>query len=133
MLSKVSLDQNEAAHIAAASIHEAVRRDVAVSVAVVDDAGILLHFIRMDHARVHSVELASRKARAAAGSAVSTRMIDMALKAGMITNVDSVGWGGVPVTLDGGCAGAVGISGASPEVDDEIASVAAGKAGQPDG
>ena len=124
MLSKLSLDQAEAARISLVCVGEAIRRNVAISVAVVDDAGVLLHFLRMDRARPHTVELAMRKARSAAASGVNTRLIEAALKAGIIGNVDSVGLGGAPFPTNAGCAGAVGVSGASPEVDDEIAAMA---------
>lgn len=131
MLSKISLDQADAARLAAVCIDTALRQGVAISLAIVDDAGALLHFVRMDGVRAHTVELASRKARAAASAGVTTRLIDMAVKAGMVTTVDSVGWGGAPITVSSGCAGAIGISGSTPEIDDEIASIAAGQSAAP--
>src|SRR3569623_1523294 len=124
MRSRISLDQQDAARLATACIVEATRRDASVSVAVVDDAGVLLHFVRMDGARAHTVDLASRKARSAAGAAVSTRMIDQALKAGLIGNVEPVGWGGVPISVNGACAGAIGISGAASDLDEDLATLA---------
>ena len=124
MRSRISLDQHDAARLATALVGEATQRNVSVSVAVVDDAGVLLHFVRMDGARAHTVDLATRKARSAASVAVSTRMIDQALQAGLIGNVESPGWGGVPVMLNGECAGAAGISGAARDIDDEIATLA---------
>lgn len=124
MRPRISLDQHDATRLATALIGEAIQRNVSVSVAVVDDAGVLLHFVRMDGARAYTVDLATRKARSAASVAVSTRKIDQALEAGLISNVESLGWGGVPVMLNGECAGAAGISGAAREIDDDIATLA---------
>jgi glc operon protein GlcG len=124
MRSKISIDFNDAQQLAAACLATAVEHAVSISVAIVDDAGMLLQFARMDGARAHTVEISTRKARAAAAAGVSTKLIDEALKAGLLSNVEAVGWGGLPVKIGTDCAGAVGISGATPDIDDAIAASA---------
>jgi glc operon protein GlcG len=111
MRARFSLSFEDARTVAAACLEAARQHDAEVSVAVVDDAGVLLHFSRMDGARAYTVELASRKARSSASVGVPTSVIK-AIDAGR---------GGFPVLHEGHCAGAVGISGAKPEIDEIIA------------
>ena len=99
--------------ILTACLSAAQDRNVNVSIAVVDDAGALLHFVRMDGARAYTVELALKKARAAAAVGVATRII-----AQFQPDTER---GAEPVLHQGQCAGAVGISGAKPDVDEAIA------------
>ncbi|MDB5437839.1 MAG: glcG protein [Caulobacteraceae bacterium] len=117
---KPSLSYDEAFLVAQACLAAAREQAVSVSIAVVDEAGGLLQFCRMDGARAFTVELATQKARAAASIGVSTRVLEALAKAGQLATVPA-GLGGVPVMHPGGCAGAVGISGAKPEMDDLIA------------
>jgi glc operon protein GlcG len=111
MRARFSLSFEDARTVAAACLEAARQHDVEVSVAVVDDAGVLVHFSRMDGARAYTVELASRKARSSASVGVPTSVIK-AIDAGR---------GGFPVLHQERCAGAVGISGAKPEIDEIIA------------
>jgi glc operon protein GlcG len=97
-----------------AALADAEARGVRVSVAVVDAAAALLMFARMDGARGHTVELAQQKARTAASVGVATSLIAKA-------QPTATSAGGVPVLADGECAGAVGVSGASIDVDEAIA------------
>jgi glc operon protein GlcG len=124
MKTKITIDLHDASQLLSLGLKSASGLDAAVSICVVDDAGVMLSFLRMDGARSHTVELSIKKARAAALSGVSTKMIDQAIKAGLVTSVESVGWGGIPVLVEGQCAGAIGISGASPDSDDSIANSA---------
>lgn len=125
MLSKLSIDQSEALRICARCIEQAATRGVAVSVAVVDEAGALLQFTRMDGARAHTVELALRKAKVAASVGASTKAIHAAVTAGLVGNLESVGPGGWPVKVGADCAGGVGVSGASVDVDEALAEIGA--------
>ncbi len=73
-------------------------------------------------ARPYTVELASHKARASASVGVPTSVIEaMSRERPGQTREANVGPGGVPVHYRGQCAGAVGVSGAKPEVDETIA------------
>ncbi len=116
MHSSFSLDFDDAGTIAAACLASAQRHGVTVSVAVVDGAGHLLHFSRMDGARGFSADLAMKKARTAASVGVSTATI-----AAITGSADAPAAGGVPVLHLGHCAGAIGISGAPTMIDESIA------------
>ncbi len=122
MISKNSMDFAEAGRVLAACYAAAAQREVAVSVAVVDDAGQLLGFGRMDGARAFTVELASRKARVAASVGVATAIItEMSRQSPGVASDAAVGAGGMPVLHERLCVGAVGVSGGKPEVDELIA------------
>jgi len=122
MRSKFSLTFEDAQTVAAACLQAARQHEIEVSIAVVDEAGALLHFSRMDGARTYTVELASQKARASASVGVPTGVIEaMARERPGQSRETNVGRGGVPVQYGGQCAGAIGVSGAKPEIDERIA------------
>jgi glc operon protein GlcG len=122
MRTKPSLSFQVAQVVADACLEAARRHDVTVSIAVVDEAGGLLHFGRMDGARAYTIELAAQKARVAASIGVPTSVLEDLHKAapGQV-GAPAAGRGGVPVLHEGVCAGAVGVSGAKPDIDDMIA------------
>jgi glc operon protein GlcG len=115
---KPSLDLSAAAVLLSTALEVAREHGVAVSVAVVDDAGELLAFSRMDGARSFTIDLASEKARGAASLGLPTSVLE---SLGRRTRNGNL-WtrGGKPVLYEGQCAGAIGVSGAEPHVDDEI-------------
>src|SRR5215510_5036590 len=78
MRSRFSLSLEDASTMMALCLAAARAAGRAVSIAIVDDAGGLLLFQRMDGARVHTIDLAQRKARAAALVGVPTAMIEAA-------------------------------------------------------
>jgi glc operon protein GlcG len=122
MRPKFSLSFEDAQTVAAACLEAARQHDVEVSVAVVDDCGALLCFFRMDGARAYTVELASQKARSSASVGVPTGVIEaMSRERPGHSRESNAGQGGVPVPYRGQCAGAVGVSGAKPEIDEMIA------------
>jgi uncharacterized protein GlcG (DUF336 family) len=122
MRPKFSLSFEDARTVEAACLEAARQHDVAVSIAVADDSGALLCFVRMDGARGYTVELASRKARTSASVGVPTAIIEaMSRERPGHSRESNAGRGGVPVQYRGQCAGAVGISGAKPEIDEMIA------------
>jgi glc operon protein GlcG len=123
MRMKPTLSFNDVETLAATCLEAARRCEASVCVAVVDEAGSLLNLVRMDGARGYTVELASRKARTAAGIGVSTEVIENLHGDKPMQSRDFIALrGGVPVLHDGVCAGAVGVSGAKPEIDVLIAS-----------
>jgi uncharacterized protein GlcG (DUF336 family) len=121
MISKFSLDLAEAGRVLTACLAAAAQHGVAVSIAVVDDAGQLLQFCRMDGARGYTTELASRKARTAAAVGVATSIITEMSRQSPGPTSDAAGAGGLPILHENHCIGAIGISGAKPEIDDAIA------------
>jgi glc operon protein GlcG len=77
----------------------------------------------MDGARSYTVELATRKARTAAGIGVSTEVVENLYGDKPMQSRDFIALRcGMPILHDGACAGAVGVSGAKPEIDVLIAS-----------
>jgi len=109
---------------------EAERRGVAVSIAVVDGGGHLVALARLDGARIGTVNIAIEKAKTAAHSGRSTTEFESALTAGAVSLLSLPDMlpmaGGVPLIADGCPVGAVGVSGAAPNVDNEIAEAAVG-------
>jgi glc operon protein GlcG len=93
-------------------------------IAVVDDGGHLLAFVRMDGAKFLSVQTAQRKAVTAADRRSPTGGLeaghDLRLSLvtdGRLTNLK----GGLPIVVGGQLLGAVGVSSGSGEEDLEVA------------
>ena len=110
---------------------------VPTNIAVVDLAGALLAFARLDGAPLLSGEIAQDKAyTVAAFNGVPTHawfaMIEAepALREGIVHRDRLVIFaGGVPVTVGGTVVGAVGVSGGTAEQDREIAEAGASAVG----
>ena len=108
----------------AAALAEARRNNWIVAIAILDDGGHLLHFARMDGATPANAAIAVEKGRTAAMSRrtsgnwqerIKTR--PEMLKMPGILPVQ----GGVPILVDGGCVGGVGVSGVQSHEDEQIA------------
>jgi len=115
-----------AAHTIAAAAKEAARtRGVEVVIVVVDDAGIPLLLERMDGAQVASVNVGIGKARTAAIYRRPSRVFEEQVRDGRVAALALADatplQGGVPVLLDGRVVGAIGVSGDTPQVDEDIA------------
>ncbi|HHC07901.1 MAG TPA: heme-binding protein [Actinobacteria bacterium] len=117
-----------------AALARAKELGVEVVVAATDRAGRLLAFARMDGAFVLSIEVAVKKAKTvclAAGAATAGLWEvfgnDPELLHGLAPKLDDVVpvGGGVPITVDGELAGAVGVSGATAAQDADIAAAGA--------
>ena len=80
MRQKSTLTAAEAQQMIAAAKIEAAKNNWIVSVAVVDEAGYLLHLERMDGAVLQSPEVATRKARTAALSRRPTKALEDTVK-----------------------------------------------------
>lgn len=111
MRSFISLSIDEAEAMLDAAGRAATSRPV--SIAVVDAGGALLAFRRMDGARVHTIELATQKARTAAIVGVPTAAVQAAGR--------DICAGGIPVVVEGQCVGAIGVSGAVEDEDVRVA------------
>jgi glc operon protein GlcG len=109
----------------AAALAEAKKQGWQVSIAVVDNSGDLVGFLRMDGAPVSSVDIAQGKARTAARMRRATRILDSTLTAGRTPILGLNGIvpveGGVPIVVDGEVIGAVGVSGATSAQDAQVA------------
>lgn len=124
MFTKTALESADAEAMAAACRAEAVRLGLNVSIAIVDDGNFILRAERMDGAGVSTPDVALAKAR----TSVLMRGPTGALAARVRTEVELLRLtdylpmqGGVPLMINGHCAGAIGISGAKPEQDEQIA------------
>jgi glc operon protein GlcG len=124
-LQKRSLSLTAARRIIAAAEAAATARGVGVVTVVVDEAGHLIQLSRMDTAQVASVEVGIGKARTAAIYRRPSRVFEEQIKGGRVAALALAGatplQGGVPVWIDGVVVGAVGVSGDTPQVDEEIA------------
>ncbi len=130
------LTHEGALRVLRAGIDKAQAMGVPQCVAVTDDGGNLLAFVRMDGAKFLSIETAQRKAMTAASSRAKTGGQDPShgIQLGLVTGGRLTGLkGGVPIVVDGHVIGAVGVSSGTGEQDLEVAeaAVAALPAAQP--
>jgi glc operon protein GlcG len=124
----MTLDQAGAEKVLKAAEEGAAQRNAAAAVAVVDPAGDLLAFQRMDGVRPASADLAIEKARTAARLQRPTEEIEDNINRGrtaFVTAGIAALRGGVPIRLNGQVVGAVGIASLSKETDTAIANSAA--------
>jgi len=119
----------EAARVAlAAAEAEAARNDWRVAIAVVDEGGHTIAFVRLDGTQWSSIQTAIEKARAAVAWKRPTRLLEESVNKGR-TSFLSIGrgmallQGGVPIEVDGAVVGALGVSGVKAS-DDEIVALA---------
>jgi glc operon protein GlcG len=127
--SKQVLTLNAAKKIAAAAETEARKRGATVVIAVVDDGGYLLVLERLDDTQVASVDVGIAKARTAAIFRRPSKVFEDQVKNGRVAALALPGavalQGGVPIIVDGKVVGAIGVSGNSPQEDEDIAKVGA--------
>ncbi|RYY27157.1 MAG: heme-binding protein [Sphingomonadales bacterium] len=123
------LDAADARTLVDLAIAASAAMEVPQNIAVVDAAGQLIAFHRMDGAKPYTVDFAITKARTAAGlQAPTEKLAEIALPGqrgfGLNTlhggDVAILG-GGMPVTADGVVLGAIGISSGSVYQDADIA------------
>ena len=111
--------------IVAAAEMEAQSRGLGVVIVVVDDGGNIIELARMDSAQVASVNVGIGKARTAAIYRRPSRVFEDQIRNGRVAALALADatplQGGVPITIDGKVVGAVGVSGDSPQADEEIA------------
>jgi glc operon protein GlcG len=122
------LDQAGAQTVLQAAKQSAQQRNAPSAIAVVDPAGDLLAFQRMDGVRPASTDLAIDKARTAARLRRPTSEIEDNINQGrtaFVTAGIAALRGGVPIPVNGEVVGAIGVAGLSKETDTEIANIAA--------
>jgi glc operon protein GlcG len=124
MRSKLCLTSADAHRMMAACKTEAERNKWQVSIAIVDDAGFLLLLERMEGAGPTTPEVAHGKARTAALTKQPTRLWEERVKERPAFLNYPAGlsiWGGVPITYENECVGAIGVSGVQSQDDEKIA------------
>ncbi len=126
---KQVLTLEAAKKIAAAAEAEAKKRGATVVIAVVDDGGYLLVLERLDDTQVASVDVGIAKARTAAIFRRPSKVFEDQVKNGRVSALALPGavalQGGVPIIVEGRVVGAIGVSGNSPQEDEDIAKVGA--------
>ena len=126
MKSKAVLEFSDVQAMASAAAAEATKNAWAVTIAIVDDGGHLLHLQRLDGAAPISAHLAPAKANTAAMGRRETKIYEDMINGGrfsFLSAPDLKGMleGGVPIMKDGQCMGAVGVSGVKSTEDAQIA------------
>jgi uncharacterized protein GlcG (DUF336 family) len=124
-----TLTNKTARAIVEAAVAAAERTDQRFSIAVVDAAGHLNAFARMDGAGVMTIQVATDKAYTAAGTGTATDAWhefiknDAPLAVGAPTQINRLVTfgGGIPVTIDGQLVGGIGVAGGHWSDDMKIA------------
>ena len=109
----------------AAAEAEARKRNVQVTICMVDESGDLLFLERADGAQLNTIEFAQKKARHAALYKSPSKVGSEALKKG---NLEVLAFpdffpnqGGLPIRVEGQTIGGIAASGAESEIDEAIA------------
>ena len=128
MITKPALSQDDAQRILQAAEAEAAQQAWAVSIAVCDDGGHLLAFLRRNGAAPSSSYIAPAKARTAALMRRETAGVEQMINQGRtaflsVPELDGLLEGGLPILVDGHCVGAVGVSGVQSAQDAQVARV----------
>ena len=126
MQTKPILEFSDVKKIAAAAEAEALQNNWAVSIAIVDDGGHLLHLSRLDGASPLTSHMAPAKANTAAMGRRETRIYEELINGGRTSflsapYVEGLLEGAVQIMKDGFCLGAVGVSGVKSAEDAQIA------------
>ena len=124
MRNRPALTASDAQKMVAACRAEAAKNKWNVTIAVVDDAGYLLHLERLDGAGPITAEVAAGKARTAAVTRRPTKFWEERVKERpvFLKFPDNLPiQGGVPIMYEGECVGAIGVSGVQSQEDEQIA------------
>ena len=118
--------------IATTAEAEAKKRGATVVIVVVDDGGHLLLLERLDDTQVASVEVGIGKARTAAIFRRPSKVFEDQVRDGRVAALALPGatplQGGVPIIHEGKVIGAIGVSGNTPQEDEDIAKAGAASA-----
>ena len=116
-----SINLETARKVAVAAAAEGKKNGWTVAVAIVDTAGDLVYFERMDDTQVASSQVAQDKARTAVRFKRPSKAFEEALTSGRLAVLGLPGVtpleGGIPLLVDGKIVGAVGVSGVTSQQD----------------
>jgi glc operon protein GlcG len=116
-----SINLETARKVAAAAAAEGRKNGWTVAVAIVDTAGDLVYFERMDDTQVASSHVAQEKARTAVRFKRPSKAFEEALTSGRLAVLGLPGVtpleGGIPLLVGGKIVGAVGVSGVTSQQD----------------
>jgi glc operon protein GlcG len=122
-----SITADMAKQVAAPALAEARAQGWTMAVAIVDPAGDLVYFERMDETQPGSVEVSLDKARSAARFKRPTKAFqDMLAAGGEGLRVQAIRGavpveGGLPLVVGGRIVGAIGVSGGTSPQDGQVA------------
>lgn len=123
-VTRLNLTHEGALRVLRAAVEAARALNTPQCIAVMDDQGSLLAFVRMDGAKFLSIQTAQRKALTAADRRTATGGLEEGhdLKLGLVTDGRLTNLkGGVPIVVSGQVVGAIGVSSGSGEEDLEVA------------
>ena len=107
---------------------EAQKRNVHVTLAIVDESLNLLYLEKGDDASLNTIQFAQKKARHAAAFHSPSRLAAERVKGGDLSGLAMPDYfpnqGGLPIKIDTITIGGIGVSGAASEVDEAIAQAA---------
>lgn len=122
---KKILTLDVAREIAANAAQDAQQRNARVVIAIVDDAGIPIYLERGNGAQVASSQVAVDKARTASIYRRPSKVFEDQVRDGRVSALALNGavplQGGLPIEVDGMVIGAIGVSGETPQIDEDIA------------
>lgn len=126
MQTRPALTHEDGQQLMQAAQAEAQKQGWAVSIAVCDDGGHLLAFMRLNGANLASARIAPSKARTAALMKRDSRLVEEMVNGGRTAfvtapDLDGLLEGGVAILVDGYCVGAVGVSGVKAGEDAQVA------------
>lgn len=124
MRTRPALTLADVKKITSAAEAEAIRNKWNVAIAILDDGGHLVGFVRMDGATPANADIAVQKGRSAAMSRRSTRNWEERIAAGRMAVLKMPVLpvtGGLPMFVEGECVGGVGVSGVQSHEDEQIA------------
>jgi uncharacterized protein GlcG (DUF336 family) len=128
----MTMTLEEARGSADKAIAKAREMGVQISLAVVDEFGQLVQMDRMDGASLMSPDIAEAKAVTALNFRRATSLVAQQINPDILRSIQAsvhfnilAAAGGVPIYREGELAGAIGVSGATGEQDEEAASAGA--------
>jgi glc operon protein GlcG len=126
---KAVLTLEVAKRVGAAAEAEANKRGATVVIVVVDDGGSVLWLERLNDTQVASVDVGIGKARTAAIFRRPSKVFEDQIRDGRVAALALPGatplQGGIPLTVGGHVVGAIGVSGNTPQEDEDIAKAGA--------
>jgi glc operon protein GlcG len=126
---KPVLTLEAARRVGGAAYAEAIKRGATVVIVVVDDGGHVVFLERLNDTQVASVDVGIGKARTAAIFRRPSKVFEDQIRDGRVAALALPGatplQGGVPLEVNGRVIGAIGVSGNTPQEDEDIAKAGA--------
>lgn len=126
MIQRPVLTHEDVVRIGTAAMAEANKNNWNVSIAICDEGGHPMWFMRLDGAPAISAYIAPQKARTAALGRRESKVYEDLINQGRTSflsapELQGMLEGGIPIMVDGHCIGAVGVSAVKSSEDAQIA------------